>query len=76
MRHLLILFFALTTLSVSDCYAQRIKTIIFADTNDPNIGDGADCDKDNMLNFVIEVATALDMSDKCETAIVSCPENS
>ena len=69
-KPIIIAFFALLFMSICDGNAQRIKTVIFADTNDPNIGDGADADKDNMLNFVIEVATAINMSDKCETAIV------
>lgn len=73
-KHFFLAFFALLIASVGDSYSQRIKTVIFADTNDPTIGDGADADKDNMLNFVIEVATAINMSDKCETAIVKDSE--
>lgn len=53
-------------LSMSIASAQKIHSIIFADTNDNKIGAGVTVNMQKMTNFIDEVATALDMEDNCE----------
>lgn len=69
MKRLLLISVILLSASVS-VFGQSIHFICFADTNDEKIGPGVSKNINLMINFVMTLATGLDMEEHLEPAIV------
>ena len=64
------LIFVILMSAYASMYAQSIHYICFADTNDEKIGRGVSKDVNKMMNFVMTLATSLDMEERLQPAIV------
>ena len=60
----------LCLLAACSVNAQKIHTIIFADTNDAKIGEGVQVNVNNFLEFTLDVASGLGMENAYEKAKV------
>ena len=69
MKKLLLTLLVLISVGVS-MHAQSIHFICFADTDDEKIGQGVSKDVNKMMNFVMTLATSLDMEERLQPAIV------
>ena len=69
MKKLFLTFIVLISAGVS-IYAQSIHYICFADTNDEKIGRGVSKNVNLMMNFVMTLATSLDMEEQLQPSIV------
>lgn len=58
MKRVFLVLFSWLLSSYILCYSQCVRGIIFADTNDPKIGNGAQVNVYNMIEFMTTVATA------------------